>query len=363
MPPNGSRRVQTHTTDFEARLETTGKGEMIRRACTAIARRLRNRRGRPRLPRQDPEGGEARRQWQQQWVTEGTTTITTTEAMQRDWKARWEAVKEAEGPQRRRNEPADIPEFTDRSLRKYKTLRKHESSALTQIRTGKIGLKAFLFQCRVPDVITPYCGCGGRETAAHVILYCPQLARQRDGLNRDLRRPLRTRRDLEEATSENGPAQTVARWMLWRRKNRQEEYTGGFRLDLVRANLAKSSRKPQREIVTRKLRRRQGQTKNDQGAKARTGSRPGAEHAQAGPEGPAKHTPGPVRRNGLQICTANRADDESLNGQEREKPLQPDHACEKKISSFGDGPLLTRPVDISRRHALFESISPARRAF
>ena len=36
---------------------------------------------------------------------------------------------------------------------------------LVQARTGKIGLRAFLFERRVPDVMTPVCACGdGRET-------------------------------------------------------------------------------------------------------------------------------------------------------------------------------------------------------
>ena len=52
-------------------------------------------------------------------------------------------------------------------------------------------------------------------------LHCPILATQRAGLNRDLKRPLRTRRDLDEATAENGPAQSIARWMLWIEKIRE----------------------------------------------------------------------------------------------------------------------------------------------
>ena len=96
--------------------------------------------------------------------------------------------------QRRVDEPADKkPDFTAKALRKHDTLRKHESLALIQVRTGKIGLNAFLFECQVPDVMSPNCRYGARETAAHVILYCPILATQRAGLNRDLKRPLRTR--------------------------------------------------------------------------------------------------------------------------------------------------------------------------
>ena len=112
--------------DFEARLEATKKGELIRNTCAAIARRLRNRRGRPRRNRPDPRGGEASKQWAQRWVAEGTTA----EAMQRDWKARWEANWTATQPRREGREPADRPDFTADTLRKYNTLRKYKSSTL-----------------------------------------------------------------------------------------------------------------------------------------------------------------------------------------------------------------------------------------
>ena len=135
--------------------------------------------------------------------------------MQRDWKARWEANWTATQPRREGREPADRPDFTADTLQKHNTLRKHESSTLVQIRTGKIGLKAFLFQCGVPSENSPNCQCGERETAAHIILHCPLLAAQRNSLNKDLRRPLRTRRDFDEATAKDGPAQSIARWMLW----------------------------------------------------------------------------------------------------------------------------------------------------
>ena len=35
-----------------------------------------------------------------------------------------------------------------------------QSSILTQVRTGKIGLAAFLCKCWVPDFPTPACSCG-----------------------------------------------------------------------------------------------------------------------------------------------------------------------------------------------------------
>jgi len=67
--------------------------------------------------------------------------------------------------------------FSYDALKKHHGLRKHESSLLTQIRTGKVSLRAFLFKRKVPEVATPRCSCGeAPETATHLILDCRDLA-------------------------------------------------------------------------------------------------------------------------------------------------------------------------------------------
>ena len=69
------------------------------------------------------------------------------------------------------------------TLRLRAGLSKAQSSILTQIRTGKVGLAAFLCKRRVPGFPTPACSCGAQwETAKHVILDCPQLQRVRRSL-------------------------------------------------------------------------------------------------------------------------------------------------------------------------------------
>ena len=76
---------------------------------------------------------------------------------------------------RRPPSPADHePEFEEgTSLERHKGLRKHESSVLIQMRTRKIGLRAFLHQRRVPEVLTPGCSCGDApETPEHLLLSC-----------------------------------------------------------------------------------------------------------------------------------------------------------------------------------------------
>ena len=80
VPSHSSRRLQEDTSteprngilhtpldiylnkrlaDFEARLEATGKGQLIRNVCAAIARRLKNRRDRHRAARQDLDERQA----------------------------------------------------------------------------------------------------------------------------------------------------------------------------------------------------------------------------------------------------------------------------------------------------------------
>ena len=52
-------------------------------------------------------------------------------------------------------------------------LTKAESSLLTQARSGKIGLRAFLFERKVPGVATPLCDCGeSQETVRHLLQGC-----------------------------------------------------------------------------------------------------------------------------------------------------------------------------------------------
>lgn len=61
-----------------------------------------------------------------------------------------------------------------RYYRRHSSLRKAESSALVQARTGKIGLRAFLFSRKVPGIVTPLCDCGeSPETVEHILGGCP----------------------------------------------------------------------------------------------------------------------------------------------------------------------------------------------
>lgn len=111
---------------------------------------------------------------------------------------------------------ADEALLTRDALAKYRGLRKHEASILLQTRTGKIGLRAFLFERKVPDVTSPLCSCGTEaETPAHLALSCVLLADEREELRRSLApRSLRSHRDFEAVTADPESAALLVRWLL-----------------------------------------------------------------------------------------------------------------------------------------------------
>ena len=72
---------------------------------------------------------------------------------------------------------------TSKVLLLHRTLKKAKSSIHIQMRTGYIGLRKFLYGCRVPDIDSPMCACGrGEETAEHIAMLCPLEASKRHAL-------------------------------------------------------------------------------------------------------------------------------------------------------------------------------------
>ena len=75
----------------------------------------------------------------------------------------------------------------------------------THIRTERIGLQAYLYTRKVPGIESPDCDCGqGRQTAKHIIMFCPQwnTLRQRifEGVNaQDYRRLVETSSGLRKS--------------------------------------------------------------------------------------------------------------------------------------------------------------------
>src|SRR5437667_1207886 len=84
--------------------------------------------------------------------------------------SQWKRQCEAERPERGLLETREPGRA---AVKQHATPRKAESAVITQIRTGRIDLAAFL---RVPGVESPACQCGcARETAAHAMARFPEM--------------------------------------------------------------------------------------------------------------------------------------------------------------------------------------------
>ncbi|APA14439.1 hypothetical protein sscle_13g092090 [Sclerotinia sclerotiorum 1980 UF-70] len=75
------------------------------------------------------------------------------------------------------------PEPNRRILQLHYKLKKWQSAMLIQMRTGKIGLRDYLWKKKVPDFNHPGCECGeGRQTVEHILLKCRDFNDLRKGL-------------------------------------------------------------------------------------------------------------------------------------------------------------------------------------
>jgi hypothetical protein len=132
-----------------------------------------------------------------------TSELSLRQAEMYWWKKRWNSSPHhwgligVEAPNRR-------------ILKIHKDLKKAESAVLTQIRTGRIDLAAFLNKVRVPDYPSPACRCGqAQETAAHIIAHCQLYAEAR----RNLRGPdMRT--DVRSLVSTSEGARRLTKWII-----------------------------------------------------------------------------------------------------------------------------------------------------
>lgn len=121
------------------------------------------------------------------------------------WDARW--TKYIDLTPLRRRSPALLATKHDPE-KLHADASKATTSLITQIRTEKIGLNAFLFDRKVPDRL-PSCGCGWpRQTAKHIIRYCPDWEEMRGTL-----RSLDNWRDYQRLIGTATDARTVARWL------------------------------------------------------------------------------------------------------------------------------------------------------
>ena len=90
------------------------------------------------------------------------------------WKERWEKGKKGA------HSRALQPQLQKQVLGLHKGLRKPQSSLIIQLRTGKVGFRAFLFQRRVPGVDDPNCDSGEEMSVEHVLLRCARWKELRD---------------------------------------------------------------------------------------------------------------------------------------------------------------------------------------
>jgi hypothetical protein len=136
--------------------------------------------------------------------------------MIRDWKVRWRTQRQGQTAA-----AAVDPRFERKDLRLHSNLTKAESSLLIQARTGKIGLKAFLFQRQVPGVVSPRCPCNGeKETVYHLVKECEEIRTPRNQSIIKYRNA--SLRDFRRALGEPSEAAQIVRWII--RTGRLGEY-------------------------------------------------------------------------------------------------------------------------------------------
>ena len=95
---------------------------------------------------------------------------------QRQWQRKWSYADH--GADLRRICPSPTKEI----LTVYQGTSRYQSSVITQLRTGKIGLASFLYSQKVPGIESGICTVCKREdqTVGHVLLRCPALQGRRN---------------------------------------------------------------------------------------------------------------------------------------------------------------------------------------
>jgi hypothetical protein len=200
------------------RLKDPKVKEIIQRACKRIQTKLRLRTGRR---RPDPTPGETKNVWAEAWLKEGENQAVEVgrpqERQERtenqkvrkrgvdarlfQWEKRWRARPPAWGQ-------IGCGPPSQEILELHKDLQKAESALAIQIRTGRIGLSAFLNKMKVPGFDSPNCSCGNSaETASHIIAFCPRFNERRNRLDRGTV-------NLRTLTTTNEGLKKLVRWFM-----------------------------------------------------------------------------------------------------------------------------------------------------
>jgi hypothetical protein len=86
---------------------------------------------------------------------------------QQSWHSMWQASAKSPAS----STSVEAPPSTD-VLALHQHLQKPETTLAVQLRTGKNGFNAFLYQAHVPSVLSSLCSCGfGHQTAKHIIIH------------------------------------------------------------------------------------------------------------------------------------------------------------------------------------------------
>ena len=160
---------------FQRRIENSSSYDVIRKACSAIRARLKSR-----VARKVKTQGQLRQEWAQQRAADQGDR-TEEKQILHEWTQRWETeqnrIKQrpVRGRGRREVQWDLIRRPPSRTILKlHQNLRKAESSALVQFRTGRTGLASFLYWIGVPEFKSPICQCGQEEeTPYHMLRHCP----------------------------------------------------------------------------------------------------------------------------------------------------------------------------------------------
>ena len=165
--------IRTHLAMLQAQHQARTKNlptrALVKKACKRIQMQLQGQRGRQRIRKTTP--GNRKEAWFDSLGIDSTSRqpvrIQIRKWAQEQWTKEWEEHRDKIPPDKR---PTAYTNRMHPSI--HDSLTKTESSLAIQLRTERTGLKAFLYDRKVPNV-TATCTCGHpRQTVKHVMLYC-----------------------------------------------------------------------------------------------------------------------------------------------------------------------------------------------